>query len=90
MAAQLESMGRPAEARLLLEESFAAHQRNLGNDDEQTLVAEAYLAVSLAKSELREEARVYFEHAYKVRVVQTLGREHQLTLWTARWLASVE
>ena len=64
-------MGRPAEARLLLEESFAAHQRNLGNDDEQTLVAEAYLAVGVWRSRLCVEARVYFEHAYKVRVEDT-------------------
>ena len=89
MATQLESMDRFVEARLLREETFAAHRRSLGDDDEQTLVAEARLAVNMMKSGLREEAKEHFSHVYEVRL-RALGPEHELTRWTGRWLASTD
>lgn len=89
VANQLESMGRLAEARLLREEALAAHRRNVGDDDEQTLVAEGWLAVNLVKSGLREEAKAHFSHVYEVRL-RTLGLEHELTQWIGRWLASTD
>jgi hypothetical protein len=87
VAEQLEQMGRLTEARLLREEALAAHRRNVGDDDEQTLIAEAELALNMAKSGLREEAKVLYGHVYEVRL-RILGPEHELTQRTERRLAS--
>lgn len=89
VALQLESMDRFNEARLLREEIFDAHRRNLGDDDEETLVAEAWLALNMMKFGLRVEANEHFRHVYEVRL-RTLGPEHELTQWTGRWLASTD
>jgi hypothetical protein len=89
VANQLESMSRFTEARLLREEALAAHRRNVGDDDDQTLVAEAWLAANMMKSGLREDAKAHFRHVYEVRL-RTLGPEHEGTKRIGRWLASLE
>ncbi len=65
VANQLETMGRFTEALLLREETFAAYRRNVGDDDEQTLIAEALLALNMSKAGLLEEAKGHFRHVYE-------------------------
>jgi hypothetical protein len=89
VADQLEGMGRYTEARLLREAAFTAHRRNLGDDDEQTVIAEASLALNLAESDLPEEAKAHFMHVHEVRL-RTLGPQNDRTKWCERWIAYLD
>ena len=56
LAKGLDSVGRHTEARVLREQVVAACRRNRGPEDEQTLDAELWLVVSLAREGIYEEA----------------------------------
>jgi hypothetical protein len=56
LAKSLDAVGRHTEARVLREQVVSACRRNRGPEDEQTLDAELWLVVSLAREGLTGEA----------------------------------
>lgn len=63
LAKALDSAGRQTEARVLREQVVAACRRNRGDEDEQTLDAELWLAVSLAREGMYKGALSLATHA---------------------------
>ncbi len=89
VADQLEKMDRLEEARVFREHVFSSAKRNLGEEDDYTVVAEALLARNLVVSGMPEEARPLVEHVLKVRL-RTLGPDHEQTVNAQRQLDIID